>query len=180
MRKETLEGQIMAFLSTLRIAAHVCAWLNEILSEQPTVSASEREKLRQSAEAGVRSLDKELDTLTDLRVRSLLSDDEFTRKRLELTSARLNAVQQAGLLHEEPDWIEPLRTLVSFSSKAVEYFSEGDDAQKRLVLNTTSSNPTLSDRILSIEARKPFIQWADKPTKSEMRWWLDSNKASSL
>ncbi|MGH7593133.1 MAG: recombinase family protein [Gemmatimonadales bacterium] len=168
VRKEHVEAQIVAFLSTLRIAPHVHAWLNEVLSEQPGTRAIEREKQRESAEANVRTLDRELETLTDLRVRSLLSDDEFTRKRLELTTARLNVVQQVGLLQEAPDWIEPLRTLVSFSDKAVEYFSSGDDAQKRLILKTTSSNPTIKDRIVSIEARRPFVIWGSQPTKSEM------------
>jgi site-specific DNA recombinase len=168
VRKEEVEAQIVAFLSTLRIAPPVFVWLNEFLSEQPTLRSCEREKQRVSAEASVRTLDRELETLTDLRVRSLLSDIEFTNKRLELTTARLNAVQQVDLLQEEPDWIEPLRTLMSFSNKAVEYFSGGDDEQKRLILKTTASNPTLTDRILSIEARKPLIQWGSQPTKSEM------------
>lgn len=168
VRKEQVDAQILAFLSTLRIAPHACGWLNEFLNGQPTVRVSEREQQRQSAAASVRTLDKELDTLTDLRVRSLLSDDEFTRKRLDLTKARLNVVQQLGLLQEEEDWIEPIRTLVSFSNRAVEYFSGSDDAQKRLILKTTSSNPALSNRILSIEARMPFVQWGTEPTKSEM------------
>ena len=172
IRKELLEEQIVAFLDSLRIAPHVCDWLNEILDEQPTVRASEREAQRASAEASVRTLDRELETLTDLRVRSLLSDDEFTRKRVELTGARLSVRQQVSQLKEDSDWIEPLRTLISFSNKAVEYFSGGDDAQKRLVLITTSSNSTLSDRILSIEAKKPFVQWSPNTTKSEIRRFI--------
>jgi DNA invertase Pin-like site-specific DNA recombinase len=169
VRKERLENQIVAFLGSLRIAPHTCNWLNAILDEQPTVRASEREAQRVSAEESVRKMDREIDTLTDLRVRGLLSDDEFTRKRLALTSARLGVRQQVSRLDEDPDWIEPIRTLVSFSNKAVEYFHGGDDEQKRQILITTSSNSTLSSRILSIEARKPFVQWGQKPTKSEMR-----------
>lgn len=154
--KERLEAQIVAYLESLRIAPHVYDWLNEILAEQPTDRASEREAQRTSAEASVRTLDRELDTLTDLRVRNLVTDDEFTRKRLELTGARINVRQQVAELTEDVDWIEPLRTLIAFSNKAAEYFSGGNDEQKRLVLITTSSNSTLSDRILSIEAKKPL------------------------
>ena len=167
--KKRLEEQMVAFLASLRIAPHVGHWLTEILDEQPTVRASEREAQRVSAETNIRTLDKELDTLTDLRVRSLLSDDEFTRKRIELTRTRLSVLQQVTALRDDPDWIEPIRTLVSFSNRAVEYFCGGDDAQKRLILIMTSSNSTLSDRMLSIEAKKPFVQWGQNPTKSEMR-----------
>jgi hypothetical protein len=118
------------------------------------------------------ALDREFDTLTDLRVRSLIADEEFTRKRLVLTAARLSVKERVTALNEDHDWIEPLRTLISFSSKAAEYFYGGDDAQKRLILVTTSSNPTLIGRILNIEARKPFVQWGQKPTRSEMRRFL--------
>lgn len=169
IRKERLEGQVAEFLASLRIAPHTCAWLNEILDEQPTARASERESQQASAEESVRRMDREIDTLTDLRVRNLISDEEFTKKRLALTSERLALRQQVSQLTEEPDWIEPIRTLVSFNNKAVEYFLGGDDEQKRLILTITSSNPTLSDRILSIRAKKPFVQWGRKPTKSEMR-----------
>ena len=169
VRKEALEAQLVAFLASLRIAPHAAQWLTEILEEQPTSRVKEREAQRESADASIRALDKELDTITDLRIRSILDDDEFMRRRLDLTRVRLGLVEKRDALVDNVDWVEPLRTLLSFSDKAVEYFSGGDDAQQRLVLITTSSNPTLSDGILSIEARKPFVQWGSNPTKSGMR-----------
>jgi hypothetical protein len=117
----------------------------------------------------VRALDKEIDTLTDLRVRSLLTDEEFTRKRLELTRSRINLGQQLEELSGERDASEPIRTLISFSNQAVELFNGADDSLKRLLLKTTSSNSTLSDRILNIQARKPFVQWGKEPTNTELR-----------
>ncbi len=129
----------------------------------------EREAQRESADASIRALDKELDTITDLRIRSILDDDEFMRRRLDLTRVRLGLVEKRDALVDEVDWIDPLRTLLSFNDRAIEYFHEGNDEQKRLILKTTSSNARLSDRILSIEARKPFILRGQIPTKSEMR-----------
>lgn len=174
IRKEALEAQLIGFLASLRIAPHVAEWLTEILKEQPTTRAKEREAQRESANASIHAIDKELETVTDLRIRSILDDDEFMRRRLDLTSVRLGLVQKRDAFVENVDWIEPLRTLTSFSDKALEYFARGDDAQKRLVLITTSSNPTLSDGMLSIQARKPFVRWGSDPTKSEMcRFTLD-------
>ena len=164
-----LEEQLVAFLDSLRIAPRAAQWLVATLGGQATVRLNEREAQRVSVEASVRRLDKELDTLTDLRVRSVLSDDEFTRKRLELTRSRLNHLQQREALAEIQDWGESLRTLIAFSNQAVKYFRCGDDAQKRLLLLTTSSNPILSGRIVSIGARKPFVQWGNRPSKSQMR-----------
>jgi DNA invertase Pin-like site-specific DNA recombinase len=164
-----LEEQIVAFLASLRIAPHAAHWLCTTLGDLGTIRSGERDSQRASVHASVGTLDKELETLTDLRIRSLLTDEEFTRRRMKLTRDRLSLVQQLQFLEETQDWTEPLRTLVLFSSQAVEVFKRGDSEQKRLLLKTTSSNPTLSNRILSIEARKPFVQWGNKPTKSEMR-----------
>jgi site-specific DNA recombinase len=164
-----LEEQILPFLDSLRLAPHAMQWLGEILGEHTAEQSGERDAQKASMGASVAAFDKELSTLTDLRVRSLISDDEFTTKRLDLTRARLSVKQQLAIVDEDQDWIEPLRTLISFSNKAVEYFRGGDDEQKRLLLVTTSSNSTLSNRILSIEAKKPFVRWGPTPTKSEMR-----------
>ncbi|HYM60760.1 MAG TPA: recombinase family protein [Thermoanaerobaculia bacterium] len=169
VRKEALEAQLVAFLESLRLAPHSAQWLTEILEEQPTSRMKEREAQRASAEASIRAIDREIDALTDLRIRGILGDEEFMKRRLDTTRARLGLVEKRDALVENVDWIEPLRTLMSFSDKAVEYFRRGNDEQKRLILKTTSSNPTLSDRILSIEARKPFVQWGQNTTKSEMR-----------
>ena len=57
---------------------------------------------------------------------------------------------------------------VSFSNKAVECFLRGDLIQKRLILETVGSNLSLSERMLSIVARKPFVQWDTNPSHSEL------------
>lgn len=169
VQAESLERQMVAFLDSLRIAPKAAKWLTATLGGQATIRSNERESQRTSIQSSVRALDKELDTLTDLRVRSLLTDEEFTRKRLELTRSRVNLGQQLEELSGERDASEPLRTLISFSNQAVELFNGADDSLKRLLLKTTSSNSTLRDRILNIQARKPFVQWGKEPTNTELR-----------
>ena len=63
---------------------------------------------------------------------------------------------------EDPTgWFEPCRDFVSFSTRAVEWFRAGDLAMKRLILEIVGLNPTLKDRILSVEAAKPFQRRVD-------------------
>jgi hypothetical protein len=57
---------------------------------------------------------------------------------------------------------------ISLSNRAVSWFTEGDDQVKRLILEIVGSNLALMDRKLSIEARKPFRAWSQKPSFSEL------------
>jgi site-specific DNA recombinase len=168
LRVEQLEEQILAFLDSLRIAASITEDLIAELGSAATSHSARLGAQRTSISTHVDALNRELATLTDMRVRSLVTDDEFMEKRSELTRARLAALERLRDLDQEEDWPDLLRTLISFSNSAVEYFRNGDDEQRRLVLAATSSNRLLKQRILSIEARKPFARWGATPTKSGM------------
>ena len=54
------------------------------------------------------------------------------------------------------NWFEPAKLLVSFSNRAVEYFLAGDEDTKHLILETASSNLSMIDKKLFIEAAEPF------------------------
>ncbi len=113
-------------------------------------------------------LDQEISVPTGSRIRDLIDDGEFAKQRLELTRRRLALQQSLAALRDPVEWIEPLEMFVSFCNKAAECFRAGDSAIKRLILETVGSNLTLKDGILSIEARKPFVQWGSTPSDSEL------------
>ena len=77
------------------------------------------------------SLDRELDNLTKLRVRDLLTDEEYTRQREQLQRERIRDAQK---LNANADWFEPAREFISFSNQAVSWFVAGDIEMKRLIL----------------------------------------------
>lgn len=97
-----------------------------------------------------------VENVTKLRVRELLSDEEFTKERETLQQQRFRLTQQMNAEERPGDWIEPARLLVLFSNRAISWFSEGNHEVKRLVLAVAGSNPTLSGRRLNIDAKKPF------------------------
>jgi hypothetical protein len=63
-------------------------------------------------------------------------------------------------LAESHDRFEPSVDLVSFSNRATEWFLRSDSQSKRLILETVGSNLSLKNKILSIEANKPFASLA--------------------
>lgn len=97
-----------------------------------------------------------LENLTSLRIRDLIGDDEFLRERRKLETDQLRLRQQLEESGQTDSTFEPLEALISFRNRAIEWFRDGDDGTKRLIFGIVGSNPVLRDKIVSIEAKKPF------------------------
>ena len=64
------------------------------------------------------SAEKELDNLTKLRIRDLLTDDEYLKQRQELERNQVKIAQNLKTADQPDDRFEPARVLVSFSNRA--------------------------------------------------------------
>lgn len=164
-----LEEQILGFLESLRIPeSHHRLILREIRSEEPSRIAREGVRLS-SLEGAYDDVTKSLDRLTDLRLRDMIGDDDFTRKRAELQQEQTRLRRQLDKGAAETGAFEPFTEFISFSNRAADWFRSGTPETKRLILETTGSNLTLIDKILNVEARKPFIQFAGAAGISQLR-----------
>lgn len=164
--EDDIDRQVQAFLATLSPPAGVHEWALAQLGRWEEQEAVKDETGRMSVEKALGEVSKQLDNLTSLRVRDLLSDDEFIRQRQTLEGQRLRLRQDAGAAGT---WFEPARLALQFCNRAASWFPEADAQQKRLILSIAGSNCTLRDRQLSIDAKKPFQQVAG--TVSFPMWW---------
>lgn len=121
------------------------------------------EELRMEAQAYKQSLgqalvqvDSQIHELTSMRIRNLLNDEEFVHRRKELQQERLRIQSKLSNLSEDGNLFEPFREVVSFSSKASDWFTKSDDRAKRQILQTACSNLLLKDKKIKFEAKKPF------------------------
>jgi DNA invertase Pin-like site-specific DNA recombinase len=165
---QALEETILGFLESLRVARWSREWLEVHFGDRDASVGAERDAQRTAVGDSLKRLDQEMSVLTGLRIRSLIDDAEFAKQRQELSGRRLALEQSREALQDPADWIEPLALFISFCNKAVECFRSGDADQKRLILETVGSNLLLADGKLSIEARKPFVQWGSTPSDSEL------------
>jgi hypothetical protein len=93
---------------------------------------------------------------------------------LEALLAEKRRITQRLESRETADsWFEPARLLVSFSNRALSWFSEGGLEIKRLILTVAGLNPMLLDRQLNIDARKPFRRWSETPKIPAMSSMLE-------
>jgi hypothetical protein len=119
-----------------------------------------------------------LSNLTTLRIREVISDEDFTSQREFLQREQLRLRDDLEIAKRGNQWFEPAAILLSFSSRAADWYEEGNDQIKRRIIMAIGSNPVLRDKILSIEAKKPFIWLSQNSNRSSLRGAL--NEISTL
>lgn len=172
VRVEDLEAQIEEFLGEIRVLDSVLAWALKRLRRAGEEARSFGESRRASLEKELESLGRERDNLTKLRIRDLLSDDEYLEQRKSSERRQLALAQRLEAAGGDEDWFEPAQALLAFSNHAVPHFCAGDLEKKRLILMTVGSNPVLKDRGLSIQAKKPFRRWSQTASRSDLRGFV--------
>ncbi|MGI9102203.1 MAG: recombinase family protein [Terriglobales bacterium] len=166
---EDLERQIVEFLGGISLPDGFQRWAIERLERTFMGKKNEMEAQKDSLLRAKASAERELENLTKLRIRDLLSDEEYLRQREELGRKQLAITQNLKILDEKAVRFEPAKLLVSFNKTLVPRFMSGDLHQKRLILNIVGSNPVLRNQKLNIDARKPFRLWSKSSNVSEMR-----------
>ena len=155
LEAKNLELQICSFLKSLTIDQCLHDWLvkQALCAEK---DGKDKELIHARLRETVRGVEKQEATLLDLRIRDLVDDNEFTKRRERLQREKASLVERRQKLDEHHDWFEPAESLISFNKMAIDWFVGGDDETKRLILKTVGSNFSLKGKKLNIEATKPF------------------------
>ena len=155
VEEDDLIGQILAFLQAIYLDDHTLGELLGLIEEERHKEHGVQAGVKQSVAAALQACERNLDNLTRMRYRDLLTDEEFIRQRSELTQERENLKQRLERLEAE-SWIEPSRKLFLFSNRAKFWLVHGENNERRLILSTVGSNLLLKDKKLTVDAKKPF------------------------
>lgn len=153
---EDLEQQILDFLNEISISDRMQEWMLKRLDQAFADKRTETEGNRRSVEKALEAASRDLENLTTLRIRDLITDEEFLNRRQKLQFEQLKLRQNLEKVCKSASWFEPARLVVSFSNRAISWFAHGDPETKRLILEIVGSNLALKDKKLLIEAAKPF------------------------
>lgn len=164
-----LERQIAGFLQEITLPDQFHRWALARLERLASTRAQDTATQRESLERARAAVEHQLDNLTKLRLRDLVTDEEYLRRRSELERERIRMAQALKTREQADSWFEPARTLISFSHRATSWFKAGDSQKKRLILAVVGSNLTLEGGKLRIEAKKPFRRWAGTASFSAVR-----------
>lgn len=156
-----LERQVLRLLRSVSIDSRLENWIREEMAAGGEQLRLEAQAYKQSLEHALEAVNNQLNELTGLRLRGLLTDEEFIRQREALQQEQLSVRCRLSNCNESSDLIEPFRDVVSFSNRAADWFTNGDDHAKRQILQTVCSNLFLKDKILKFEAKTPFASLAN-------------------
>ncbi|UVO53064.1 recombinase family protein [Sphingomonas sp. SUN039] len=155
VEQDVLEQQFIAFLSSLAIDRDVEEWAFDALERERASNQETLETQRRSCLAAMDENASQIRELTAMRLRRMLSDDEFVLEKARLASE--GETLQKGLAEPDPqNRFELLRDVISFSRCAVDWFLQGTKSDRQLIIKTVGSNFLLKGKILSVEAMKPF------------------------
>lgn len=151
-----LEPQIEAFFDRVSILPAAFDWFVNTVKGNALDFAHQSQEMHREREEAVQSLKGQLDALTDLRLRDILSDEEFTTKRQSLQQELEIAQEKLEKQTTQDITLEPSLILSFFLLRAKNWFRSADADTKRKLLKILSSNPTLKARKVLLEAKKPF------------------------
>lgn len=152
-----LERQIGEFLRTLTVTHEFVQWAVPYLRRLNQSETTDRRAAYASVETAFRSAQHQLDELLNMRLRGLISDEEFEGKRRTLLNERERLKEKLeDTEHRADRWLDLAEGTFQFAHNLLERFNDGNVQQKKIILSTVGSNPILRDKALSIEPVQPF------------------------
>lgn len=154
---DALDAVFLEFLAERRPPEALHRWaLKEIRKSRGGLimeKNAELQTLQRTLADGTRAISN----LTALRIRELLTDDEYTSQRNALVDEQAKFRERLAAVERGDDWLEPAESVISFNDRALSWFQSGDEETKWNIARSMSSNLVLRDKKLSIEAAEPFI-----------------------
>ncbi len=156
IEEKDLTRQIEAFLERIYLPDDVAKkYFEKAESNSDAEKQAHRENLKRH-EWVTKNLEQQISNLTDLRVRELLDDEEFEKKRTGLKMKLVEARENHQNVQNKQVSFEPIKCLAMFCNRAKFWFQSADWSQKQRLLQILCSNPQLINKTALLEAAKPF------------------------
>jgi DNA invertase Pin-like site-specific DNA recombinase len=157
IEEKELERQILDYLETIRISKPFLEWAVKVLKELEEQEAAQVDQVRASLQRRITACEREKQELVGLRLRGLLTDEEFGQKKGELENEKLSLQESLDGLQDKATVVtEQCEAILDFARSAKNRFRHGSDGVKRGILEAIGSNHVLMDGMLRIQAKKPL------------------------
>lgn len=164
IRDTDLRDTIRDFISRISVGPHAYEWalarLRRAADDAEDVARGQRTALEQALSTNRVSARN----LLQLRIKGLISDEQFADARDELSGEEIRLTRKIEAVGRA-DPFEPERLVAELCFRAVSWFDAADPAIQRELVEIVGSNPRLVDRELKLEAAMPFRR---KPKQSDI------------
>jgi hypothetical protein len=163
-----LEAQIEEVLQTHTILPEFRDWAIDILNRDNDKEIETRTKIYESQHKNLSSTQKQLDTLTQMRYRDLINDEEYLKEKESLLVTISNLQDQLRQTESRAGtWIELTEKTFNFACGAKAAFENGTIKSKREILSALGQNFILKGKRLNLEANKWLVPIKDSYTAIE-------------
>ncbi len=168
-----LNAQIESEISKLTILPEFRDWAVQVLNGWNDNEIKVRSQKYESESKNLIDLQNQIDSLTKMRYRNLISDDEFISERKSLQN-QLTELKQRRTETEDraQNWLELTERVFDFARYARERFSLGNTQTKKEILAALGTSYTLKDNVLKIEMNKwfqPVLKYNEKQAIAQKR-----------
>ncbi len=148
---KNLEEQIDIKLERFTILPKFREWALEILNRDNDKEIEDRTKIYETQHKTLTETQKELDTLTRMRYRDLIDDEEFIKSRDELKAkiAKLTSNLRETESRAEK-WLELTEKTFNFAHYAREKFMNGGIEKRREIFSALGQNFSIKDQEVHI------------------------------
>src|SRR5262249_27089280 len=150
------EKQIQGFLRELRVPERFLPQIGRLLKESLEKQEEIKEEVTRSLTSRAAEIETELLNLRRLRVREVISDEEFLKARADLEREKLRSAEELAKKARRQKRFELSEILFSFNQTAANCFSPGTPEAQRFILQICGSNFLLGNQEALIDPRKPF------------------------
>jgi len=178
---EELEKQIEAALIPISVNDDFMDWAAKYLNELKENDINEEKAKDLTVKSALQSTQKQLDGLLNLRLRELIDDEEFERKRKVLLQEKVRL--RANILDpqvRQQKSLEKTQQTCNFAHNLSDRFRNGSLDEKKTILQTVGSNLQLQDGKLVLEPVKPFASLVNSGQKSRWRSAVDDVRTFCL
>ena len=167
IREEDLESQVSEILQSFKIPEDFMEWGKLYLRLTHQKQAKNREEIYNNHEKNFREAEKKLNSLTDMKLSGLLSDEEFIKQKNRLMAERNQAEELLGAVKKKGDdgrdLIEKTYDFLCYAEKA---FKTSTTETKLSILNALGTNYRLTpDKKIKIELFPLFEQMKTMQTE---------------
>jgi len=161
INEKVLDEQVARFLDEITISKSVHDCFIQILAANENLHHDLEQEQYANQEKTVAGLERQITNLTDLRLREMISDDEFEKRRNDLNLSVAVEQEKLGNYRNQQLMFEPIKILGMLNVRAKKWFSAADKSEKRKILKILCSNPKLIDKKTILEAKKPFRTYVE-------------------
>lgn len=175
-----LETQITEKLSKVQIPDAFKNWALRWLQQAHESETDGRQTVLASLQNAYADTERQLDRLTDMRLKELLTDEEYTAKKTTLTAELKNWKEKlADSEQQGANWRERIERSLNFAATAQEEFNGTEDLEKkRNILAQLGTDMILENKVLRLELDKTlacFANYSSKLFADVKRLELDKN-----